>query len=794
MEWRLVKELLTENAGSEEVDESRAVSAPYLHHLKDRLHMRSLQIKDRVHNYIKSHYHDFFNIISVAFHASNEVQTISQKLHQIFDKLSDGYKDLEIPIDSQLCRLAAERASVKKDLCEKEEARRLVLTISDYVKRLENARINVEQGHLIQAARALQELRIALRVSQTWTQDELRVSSDLLQPQAFTLLKIEWASCFSKLQELLEDLFNIAIRVDNDHTKLCVDLHLECEKLPASFGGIDLASVLMAMEIVGILDAGFARLADSLIKYIIIPIIHNSSINIISDESVKNKPVLSQDLPSGIQTEGVSPEALYSKLLHVLKFVYQYICFEKGIWMKLIGRLIWPKLSEAIITNCLAKAVPDEVSEVTEFQMVVKLTRDFEHELKDMALISSSDDKDDRLSNFALNIEIHFASKKKNYILATVRKLIVQSNFKAVELLFWPSTLAVSLAAKQLMEIVHEALKDACSSPRQIALEFYHAVRDALLLYRAIVPVKLAKELNTLSQVAIIVHNDCLYLAQEILGLAFEYRESLPNELKENFVFVDLAPLFHQLAEQMLNHQVAVVLSGLKEALDQANGFQNTHKKQQSEMASLALDQAVVSLENARLLWQPLLQKTIYKKAMQCILQHFFACVGSEILMLDDMSVEETLQLRKLVQTALGNMSSLLKSVIDDEMRLRVSGERFEKDDNDSQILWDQFEKLIPSLHKLRRITDLLDMSLKSITLSWESGELIVSGFNSLEVQKLVRAIFSDTTLRRECLKRIENTEFILSENNSKQAAVSRGSRQEGAKQQNDIKFIIYYY
>ncbi|XP_057816281.2 centromere/kinetochore protein zw10 homolog isoform X4 [Cryptomeria japonica] len=743
MEWRLVKELLTENAGSEEVDESRAVSAPYLHHLKDRLHMRSLQIKDRVHNYIKSHYHDFFNIISVAFHASNEVQTISQKLHQIFDKLSDGYKDLEIPIDSQLCRLAAERASVKKDLCEKEEARRLVLTISDYVKRLENARINVEQGHLIQAARALQELRIALRVSQTWTQDELRVSSDLLQPQAFTLLKIEWASCFSKLQELLEDLFNIAIRVDNDHTKLCVDLHLECEKLPASFGGIDLASVLMAMEIVGILDAGFARLADSLIKYIIIPIIHNSSINIISDESVKNKPVLSQDLPSGIQ------------------------------------------------------AVPDEVSEVTEFQMVVKLTRDFEHELKDMALISSSDDKDDRLSNFALNIEIHFASKKKNYILATVRKLIVQSNFKvllAVELLFWPSTLAVSLAAKQLMEIVHEALKDACSSPRQIALEFYHAVRDALLLYRAIVPVKLAKELNTLSQVAIIVHNDCLYLAQEILGLAFEYRESLPNELKENFVFVDLAPLFHQLAEQMLNHQVAVVLSGLKEALDQANGFQNTHKKQQSEMASLALDQAVVSLENARLLWQPLLQKTIYKKAMQCILQHFFACVGSEILMLDDMSVEETLQLRKLVQTALGNMSSLLKSVIDDEMRLRVSGERFEKDDNDSQILWDQFEKLIPSLHKLRRITDLLDMSLKSITLSWESGELIVSGFNSLEVQKLVRAIFSDTTLRRECLKRIENTEFILSENNSKQAAVSRGSRQEGAKQQNDIKFIIYYY
>ena len=70
-----------------------------------------------------------------------------------------------------------------------------------------------------------------------------------------------------------------------------------------------------------------------------------------------------------------------------------------------------------------------------------------------------------------------------------------------------------------------------------------------------------------------------------------KYNASFPDGLKEHALFVDLAPLFRQLGADSLNQQVQLLLSRLKEALDQANGFQNTHKKQQSEMASLAVDQ-----------------------------------------------------------------------------------------------------------------------------------------------------------------------------------------------------------
>jgi hypothetical protein len=59
-------------------------------------------------------------------------------------------------------------------------------------------------------------------------------------------------------------------------------------------------------------------------------------------------------------------------------------------------------------------------------------------------------------------------------------------------------------------------------SSARVAKEFCFAARDVLLLYKAIVPVQLEKHLDSISQVAAIVHNDFYHLSQEILGLAFQ--------------------------------------------------------------------------------------------------------------------------------------------------------------------------------------------------------------------------------------------------------------------------------
>jgi len=50
--------------------------------------------------------------------------------------------------------------------------------------------------------------------------------------------------------------------------------------------------------------------------------------------------------------------------------------------------------------------------------------------------ISSSDDNDNRLSNFAENVEVHFALKKKTEILAQARNLLLECDFSIPQVSF----------------------------------------------------------------------------------------------------------------------------------------------------------------------------------------------------------------------------------------------------------------------------------------------------------------------------------------------------------------------
>lgn len=81
----------------------------------------------------------------------------------------------------------------------------------------------------------------------------------------------------------------------------------------------------------------------------------------------------------------------------------------------------------------LFQNVPDDASKLADFQKIIKCTSDFEESLKELMFIASSDGKDERLSKFADNVEVHFASRKKVEILAKARNLLLQSDFRLPE-------------------------------------------------------------------------------------------------------------------------------------------------------------------------------------------------------------------------------------------------------------------------------------------------------------------------------------------------------------------------
>lgn len=140
-------------------------------------------------------------------------------------------------------------------------------------------------------------------------------------------------------------------------------------------------------------------------------------------------------------------------------------------------------------------------------------------------------------------------------------------------------------------------------------------------------------------------------------------------------------------------------------------------------------------------MWQPILAESVYNLAFGKLVNAVVTRLINEVLAFDDISVEEGEQLRKLMLDAMAGLSTLFASANEDS------------DEAGGDCAKDSVQRRVPLWRKLLRLTDLLDMSLRPITQSWENGDLPSSGFSADEVQHLIKAIFSETDLRSECLK-----------------------------------------
>lgn len=56
------------------------------------------------------------------------------------------------------------------------------------------------------------------------------------------------------------------------------------------------------------------------------------------------------------------------------------------------------------------------------------------------------------------------------------------------------------------------------------------------------------------------------------------------------------------------------------------------------------LDQVVFILEKVHIIWKPLLLLSTYRKSMCTVLESVFSRIAKDILLLDDIAAEETLQ------------------------------------------------------------------------------------------------------------------------------------------------------
>ncbi|XP_024370884.1 centromere/kinetochore protein zw10 homolog isoform X2 [Physcomitrium patens] len=704
-----LREFVATSLGSR-IDDSAPLSASDLRLLLSKLHGRSDQLKIRLRKIVAENHDQFNSIVKDAHGAAAGVEALAEDVEKVVDALEEDRKG-EPPFDVGICRLAA----TAEELWEEQEERKEYIGALEFIasvrEGLKSAERDFHLGALAESGTKLCRIREQLELPADWTGDrddkkERQMKED--EVQAFVLLQDEWATCYSKLRNFLEELFAKAVVLNLHGSELCIYSRVSCSDMMAGVNAdeVELATILSTMDKVGVLETRLAKTADLLLKHIIDPIVRSPRFAVhVNDMDQEGRAILNW-MQSCSKTNGGGYVEMFAKLLEVFKYLRTNLLVDNDGWMVLLGRVIWPELAEAITANCLRKAVPNEISELASFQELAQASAEFETCLGKACLIPDwNETRGDKLRSFSADVEHHFGAKKRNSVMAKARDLLIKFDYRSNLInreektiqgvddsdnisLLQTETCTITLAAKQLLELVHDTLQDACKSSPSIAMELYLGARDALHLHRAIIPVKAMEYLNSIHKAASLCYNDCFYIAHHVLFLHFQYYPALPRNVQKIMSFVDFAPLFRRFGCQILEKQMHLITVKLMEDLDQANGFQYLEQRKRYDTCTNAIG-----------------------------------------------------KLRKLMLDAMAGLSTLFASANEDS------------DEAGGDCAKDSVQRRVPLWRKLLRLTDLLDMSLRPITQSWENGDLPSSGFSADEVQHLIKAIFSETDLRSECLK-----------------------------------------
>lgn len=169
-----------------ELEDSSPLSAPDLRLLIDRLQVRSLHIKEKVHEYILSHLRDFSDIFSLCSETASRSVEIYDQVADILFLLS------ERPLDTEIRDTISEIRSVIREAKEKKELLDLVSLIGNLNKKLNAVREDLKAGRLITAAEAVRDLKVVLRLGVVNVVEER-------EPVVFSLLRNDWNECFDEV-------------------------------------------------------------------------------------------------------------------------------------------------------------------------------------------------------------------------------------------------------------------------------------------------------------------------------------------------------------------------------------------------------------------------------------------------------------------------------------------------------------------------------------------------------------------------------------------------------------------
>ncbi|KAF4525717.1 hypothetical protein B566_EDAN011894 [Ephemera danica] len=335
-------------------------------------------------------------------------------------------------------------------------------------------------------------------------------------------------------------------------------------------------------------------------------------------------------------------------------------------FMNLLGKLMADDFCDLFIKEILRPAIPCTNEQRLAYDAVVEHTTKLQNYLQSIGFLNGVNQS---LLDYAKNVDVHFANKQCEMTMSEARSIMKKDLHDSIEVSpqvstslgltddstmdsghtdslesyasLSSSTLAfpkcvISKSVVELLALLQNLLKECSSSSELRAVRLYCTARKIIEMYCAITPVHHKKFLDTLPQQAVhqscmhslqtkgaLLHNNCMYLAHQLLLLGPEFHEQLCQVMpSQSLTFIDLTCKLRQTGSQAFLGQMQVQKKQLFEIL-RDSGLSNLGEGDRlSVNTEKCIRQCLRQLELLQRVWQNVLPSNVYNKAIvNCSLQ-----------------------------------------------------------------------------------------------------------------------------------------------------------------------------
>jgi hypothetical protein len=275
-----------------------------------------------------------------------------------------------------------------------------------------------------------------------------------------------------------------------------------------------------------------------------------------------------------------------------------------------------------------------------------------------------------KLVEFCDKLEDRYVEHRRCVLLNQAREILLQNDYHntvsvgtssssvkvdpGMEIFLLPSC-SISDTAHKSMQLVRKSMDEAvaaqASSLELLRPTLYKTAREMLALFRAIVPSSHQTEIRTVPRTAAVLHNDCIFFARHCLTLGLEYKDQFTNDqkdeqdkigqlLEQTCIFVDMVPLFREMADECLGDMLDMQKQQLVELIQpripylgkSLGSHESLHEWSEGETALAA---GIYHLQHLQSAWQSILAKDVFASSMGHLANVLFASFVQQVLVPD---------------------------------------------------------------------------------------------------------------------------------------------------------------